>query len=113
MLHLKNSVVPIEVAVFPLVSKPELVKVARKIYEDVRAFGFYSTYDSVDSIGRRYARVDEIGVPYAITVDFDGLSDDTVTVRDRNTTKQARVKVKDLSETLKKLLSADVGFEEL
>lgn len=113
VLNLKSSVAPIEVAIFPLVSKPELVKVARQIYEDLRASGIYSTYDEVDSIGRRYARVDEIGVPYAVTVDFDTAADDTVTVRDRNTTEQIRIKLEGLTETLKGLLSESVRFEEL
>lgn len=113
VLNLKNSVAPIEVGIFPLVSKPELVKVAKRVYEDMKASGFYSIYDEVDSIGRRYARVDEIGVPYAITVDFDTISDNAVTVRDRNTTNQVRIKLKDLAETLKKLLSESVGFENL
>jgi glycyl-tRNA synthetase len=113
VLNLKNSVAPVEVAIFPLVTKPELIKVAREVYEDLKASGFYSTYDEADSIGRRYARVDEIGVPYAITVDFDTLSDNSVTVRDRNTTNQIRIKLKDLDETLQKLLSESVRFEEL
>ena len=113
VLNLKNSVAPVEVAIFPLVTKPELIKVAREVYEDLKASGFYSTYDEADSIGRRYARVDEIGVPYAITVDFDTLSDNSVTVRDRNTTNQVRIKLKDLDETLQKLLSESVRFEEL
>ncbi len=113
VLNLKNSVVPIEVAIFPLVSKPELVKVAKKIYEEMKASGLYSTYDEADSIGRRYARVDEIGVPYAVTVDFDTVSDHAVTVRDRNTTNQVRIKLKDLAETLEKLLSESIEFEEL
>jgi len=113
VLNLKSSVAPIEVAIFPLVSKPELVKVAKKIYEDMKASGLYSIYDEVDSIGRRYARVDEIGVPYAMTVDFDTISDTTVTVRDRNTTNQVRITLKDLAETLKRLLSESVGFGEL
>lgn len=110
VLNLKNSVAPVEVAIFPLVSKKELTKVAIKIYEDLKASGFYSIYDEVDSIGRRYARVDEIGVPYAVTVDFDGLSAGDVTLRDRRTTQQVRVKVEGLAEQLKKLLSEDVEF---
>lgn len=113
VLNLKSSVAPIEVAIFPLVSKPELVKVAKKIYEDMKASGLYSIYDEVDSIGRRYARVDEIGVPYAMTVDFDTISDTTVTVRDRNTTNQVRITLKDLAETLKRLLSESIEFREL
>lgn len=113
VLNLKNSVAPVEVGVFPLVSKPELVKVARHIYGELRSAGIYSTYDAVDSIGRRYARVDEIGAPYAITVDFDTAANGAVTVRDRRTTNQVRVKLEGLAETLDGLLSEKVEFKEL
>jgi glycyl-tRNA synthetase len=113
VLNLKNAVAPVEVAVFPLVSKGELEKVAEGVYQGLKAGGFYSTYDKADSIGRRYARVDEIGVPYAITVDFDGLKDETVTIRDRVTAKQKRVGVKDLKDVLKDLLGEKLQFEKL
>lgn len=113
VLNLKNSVAPLEVAVFPLVSKEKLEKVAKEIYRELSAVGFYSIYDKVDSIGRRYARVDEIGVPYAVTVDYDGLDDNTVTIRDRSTAKQKRVNVKDLKDILKNLLEEEMQFEKL
>ncbi|MBU2559351.1 glycine--tRNA ligase, partial [archaeon] len=113
VLHLRNAVAPVGVGVFPLVSKDELVKVAKELYEGLRDSGFYATYDAVDSIGRRYARVDEIGVPYAVTVDHDGLKDATVTIRDRDTTKQKRVGVKDLKGILKSLLEETAQFEDL
>lgn len=113
VLNLKNSVAPVEVAIFPLISKPNLIKIAREIFEDVKMAGFCSTYDEVDSVGRRYARVDEIGVPYAVTVDFDTLSDNAVTIRDRKSTYQKRIKINDLVKTLKKLLSDGLVLEEL
>jgi glycyl-tRNA synthetase len=112
-LKLKNSIAPIEVAVFPLISKPELVKIAKGIYETLREDGFYSTYDENDSIGRRYARIDEIGVPYAITVDFDTLKDKTVTLRDRDTTEQIRIRIDDISKVLRDLLCEKETFESL
>jgi glycyl-tRNA synthetase len=113
VLNLEKSIAPVEVAVFPLMSKEDLEKVANEIYQELSAAGFYSIYDKVDSIGRRYARVDEIGVPYAVTVDYDGLEDTTVTIRDRDTAEQKRVKIKDLNDVLKKLFEETVQFESL
>ncbi|MCJ2555464.1 MAG: glycine--tRNA ligase, partial [Candidatus Thermoplasmatota archaeon] len=65
------------------------------------------------SIGRRYARMDEIGTPYCITVDYDSLEQDDVTLRDRDTTKQARVAVKNLRGTLQGLLEGTTDFDAL
>jgi glycyl-tRNA synthetase len=113
VLHLKNTVAPVEVGVFPLVSKEELETVARGIHQELSAAGFYCVYDRVDSIGRRYARVDEIGVPYVVTVDHDSLEDNTVTIRDRDTANQKRIKIKDLKGILKNLLEEKVRFEKL
>jgi glycyl-tRNA synthetase len=101
------------VAVFPLVAKKELTKVATKIHSVFKENGFISLYDDADSIGRRYARVDEIGVPYAVTIDFDTLNDNTVTIRERDTTKQVRMKIEKLPEILKDLLEEKVEFKEL
>jgi glycyl-tRNA synthetase len=113
ILNLKNSVAPVEVAIFPLMSKPELERVAMEIHNALKSSGLYSTYDGVDSIGRRYARVDEIGAPYSITVDYDGLEDSTVTIRDRNTAEQKRVKVKELKDVAKGLIEGTLLFENL
>jgi glycyl-tRNA synthetase len=96
-----------------LVSKPELNDLARRIFEDLRGRGFYTTYDESDSIGRRYARVDEVGVPYAITVDFDSLDDNSVTLRERDSTKQVRIKIEDVPRVLKDLISGEKGFKNL
>ena len=113
ILSLKNSVVPIEAAVFPLVAKEELAMPALEIYENLKNQNFFCTYDEADSIGRRYARVDEIGVPYAITVDFDGLKDGTATIRERDTTEQKRIKVKEIPKILKELLEEKISFKAL
>jgi glycyl-tRNA synthetase len=113
VLNLEKSIAPVEVAVFPLMSKEDLEHVAREIYEGLSGAGFYSIYDKVDSVGRRYARVDEIGVPYTVTVDYDGLEDATVTIRDRDTAKQKRVEIKDLNDVLKGLFEETVQFESL
>ncbi|MGC8669700.1 MAG: glycine--tRNA ligase [Candidatus Micrarchaeia archaeon] len=82
-------------AVFPLMNKEELASTARKIFENLRK-NYSGMYDSKGSIGKRYARADEIGIPFSITIDFDTLNDNTVTIRLRNTTKQERVKIEDI-----------------
>ena len=100
VLKLKPKLAPYKVAVFPLLAnKPELVKLAKKIYDDLRK-DFIIAFDDRGNIGKRYYSQDEIGTPFGITVDFQTLEDDTVTVRDRDTMKQERVKVKDLKSFL-------------
>ncbi|MEM1701114.1 MAG: glycine--tRNA ligase [Desulfurococcaceae archaeon] len=96
VLKLPKSIAPYHVAVFPLVTgnKPEhrkMVLIANEIYKELVSKGFRTIYDESGSIGRRYARSDEIGIPYAITVDYQTLEDNTVTVRDRDTTLQERI----------------------
>lgn len=112
-LRLENCLAPIQVGVFPLVSKDGLPRVASELFMGLKKAGITTTYDEDGSIGRRYARVDEIGVPYAVTVDFDGLKDKTVTIRDRDSTEQVRVKISELEKTLKDLLEGSLKFEEL
>ncbi|MFQ6136715.1 MAG: glycine--tRNA ligase [Candidatus Hydrothermarchaeales archaeon] len=113
VMSFKNSVVPIEVAIFPLVPKSKLPKVAREIWGTLKGNNFLTIYDEADSIGRRYARVDEIGVPYAITVDFETLEDNTVTLRERDSTEQVRMKIDELPEILRDLLGEKMSFEDL
>jgi len=95
-LHPKLS--PIKVAVFPLLSnKLPLAKMARAIYDNLKkSIKDSIAFDERGNIGKRYYSQDEIGTPFCITVDFQSLEDDTVTIRDRDTTKQERVKVKNL-----------------
>ncbi|MCY0868711.1 MAG: glycine--tRNA ligase [Desulfurococcus sp.] len=105
VLRLPLNIAPYHVAVFPLVSgsKPEhakITEIAREIYRKLVRKGFRVVYDEEGSIGRRYARIDEIGVPFAITVDYQTLEDGSVTVRDRDTTLQERVKIEKLEEYL-------------
>ena len=102
-LKLKPSIAPIQAAVFPLLkNKPELVKKAREVYQMLKQqeFGMVE-FDDNGNIGKRYRRQDEIGTPFCITVDFDSLEDDTVTLRDRDTGKQERVSIDSLIEKLK------------
>ncbi|AFL66063.1 glycine--tRNA ligase [Desulfurococcus amylolyticus] len=112
VLKLPVYLAPYHVAVFPLVTgkKQEhvrIVEIARNIYRRLIARGFRVIYDDDGSIGRRYARVDEIGIPYAVTVDYQTLEDDTVTVRDRDSTLQERVKI----DELEKYLLMKYGFQ--
>ncbi len=73
---------------------------------------FVCQLDTSGSVGRRYARADEIGIPYCVTVDFDSLKDKAATIRDRDNTKQVRVKISELRDTLKQLLNSEIKFEK-
>lgn len=102
VLKLPAHLAPVKVAVSPLLkNKPELVKKAQEVYKTLKAEFGNVMYDDNGNIGKRYRRQDEIGTPYCITIDFDTLEDDTVTVRSRDTTKQERVAVNGLLGTIK------------
>jgi glycyl-tRNA synthetase len=101
VLKLRPGLAPIKVAVFPLVNK--LHDKSREVFELLRK-SFACFYDKSGSIGRRYARMDEIGTPFCVTIDFETLEDGCVTVRDRDTTEQKRVKITELKDTLRKLI---------
>ena len=103
VLKIPNNISPISVAVFPLVNKKEFVEKAKEVFEKL-SISFDCFYDDKGSIGRRYRRQDEIGTPICITIDGQTLEDNTVTLRDRDSMKQKRVKVKDLKEEISKLL---------
>ncbi|MFH1460911.1 MAG: glycine--tRNA ligase [Patescibacteria group bacterium] len=105
VLKFHPGVAPIKAAVFPLLrNKPELVKKAREIYDQLRK-EFVVAFDDRGNIGKRYRSQDEIGTPFCLTVDFDSLEKDDLTVRDRDTMKQERVKIKELKDYLKEKLS--------
>ncbi len=93
VMHIAPSVAPVQVAILPLTGKGGLPELAQRIERDLRAAGFLTDYDESGNIGRRYARQDEVGTPWCITVDNDSLQDGTVTVRDRDTTEQVRVAI--------------------
>jgi len=96
-LKLPTHLAPVKFAVSPLLkNKPELVKKAKEVYDMLKKQHGSVIWDDNGNIGKRYRRSDEIGVPKHITIDFDTLEDDTVTVRDRDTTKQERVKISEL-----------------
>jgi len=105
VLKLKPSVAPYKVAVFPLLAnKEKLVARAREIYNELKK-DFHVYWDDRGNIGKRYRCQDEIGTPFCVTVDFDSLEKDDVTIRDRDTMKQERVKIKELTEYLDKKLT--------
>ncbi len=113
VLHLNPRLAPVKVAVFPLLAnKPELVKLAREIFKELQGM-MACQYDRSGSIGRRYARQDEIGTPYCITVDFDSLEKKDVTIRDRDTTEQVRVPIEMLSHTMHKLILGRMSFKDV
>lgn len=96
ILHLHPWLAPVKVAVLPLQkNKEELVNVAKDIHHNLRRF-MVSQYDDIQNIGRRYRRQDEIGTPYCVTVDFQTLEDNTVTLRERDTTSQIRLPIDEL-----------------
>jgi len=100
VLKLDRRLSPIKVAVFPLLkNKPELVARARSIYETLRT-NFMCEFDDNGNIGKRYRRQDEIGTPYCVTIDFDTLTNNDVTVRDRDTMLQERIKIDQLADYL-------------
>ncbi len=102
VLKLPANLAPVKVAVSPLLkNKPELVKKAREVYDMLKKEFGAVMYDDNGNIGKRYRRQDEIGTPYCVTIDFDTLKDNTVTIRHRDTTKQERVKIQAISEHLK------------
>ena len=105
VLKLNPKVAPYKVAVFPLLrNKLELLKKAKEVYRDLKKY-FTTVWDDRGNIGKRYYSQDEIGTPYCITVDFDSLEKDDVTVRERDSMKQERIKIKELKEYLEEKLN--------
>jgi len=100
VMKFPKEIAPIQIAVFPLLrNKPELVKKAKEIYNDLKN-NFVCEFDDNGNIGKRYRRQDEIGTLYCLTIDFDSLEKDDLTIRDRDTMKQERVKIKELTDYL-------------
>jgi len=113
VLKLNSRIAPVKVGIFPLVSNKEnLLKVAYGVFDDLKE-ELHCQFDKSGSVGRRYARADEIGIPFCITVDFDSLEDKSVTIRDRDSTKQKRIKISDLRETLKNLIEGKTTFSKI
>ena len=113
LLKLHPDLAPVKVAVLPLSRNARLTPTARKVLETVRGSGLipgFVQYDDTQSIGRRYRRQDEIGTPLCVTVDFDTLDDNAVTIRDRDTMEQERVPIVNLPSQLAKRLSRPLSF---
>jgi glycyl-tRNA synthetase len=104
LLKLHPRLAPVKVAVFPLTKKEPVAKVARELYDELKG-DYRVSYDDSGAIGRRYRRQDEIGTPFCVTVDFDTLEDDRVTIRGRDTMKQERVPMAAVRDRLRQLIS--------
>ncbi len=104
VLKFHHSVAPIQVAILPLSKKEPLNTAARTLEHELRPF-FRTEYDDTQSIGKRYRRQDEIGTPFAITVDFETENDKSVTIRSRDAMTQVRVPLADLRAKLQELLA--------
>jgi glycyl-tRNA synthetase len=98
-MRLHPSVAPVKVAVLPLLRKDGHPELARKVYEELRG-RMSAEYDEGGAIGRRYRRQDEIGTPFAVTIDHQSTDDRTVTLRDRDTLEQERVPIDGLAQLL-------------
>ncbi len=105
VLRFKPEVAPIKVGVFPLMEKDGLDDVAKEIYENIHSYRVEAYYDGSGTIGKRYARMDEVGTPWCITVDYDTLQDGTVTIRDRDTTEQKRIPRSEAARIVDELLA--------
>jgi glycyl-tRNA synthetase len=114
ILSLPRDIAPVQVSVFPLVERDEeLKKLAWKVYTTLTLEGFTAIYDDSANIGKRYARSDEIGVPFAVTIDYTSLDDNTVTVRDRDTWHQVRVNINRLPRLIRIGLGSKLPLEKL
>lgn len=113
VLKLPKKLSPTKASVFPLLNKPEFQNLARQIQADLTENDIISTFDRSGSIGKRYARADEIGTPYCITVDHDSLENGTVTIRDRDTTEQIKIHKDKLSNTIRNLINDKIEFSSL
>ena len=106
VLKINKKLAPYYCAVFPLVkNKEQVAKKAREVYNMLKE-AYHCYYDGSGSVGRRYARADELGVPYCITIDFESADDDSVTIRYRDSTKQERVKISELKNKLFELYTS-------
>jgi glycyl-tRNA synthetase len=113
VLKLSPKLAPVKVAIFPLVKKDvALVKVAKEIYNELKQ-EWNVSYDESGSVGKRYARNDEIGTPFCITVDPESSEDKKVTIRNRDTGEQKRIDIENIKDTIRKLISNELRFENL
>jgi glycyl-tRNA synthetase len=100
VLHLHPAIAPVKVAILPLSRNEKLTPLAREVAALVRPH-FMAQFDDAQSIGRRYRRQDEIGTPLCVTIDFDSLEDHAVTIRERDSMEQSRVRIEELVEVIR------------
>jgi glycyl-tRNA synthetase len=113
ILSFPRELAPIQIGVFPLVSKDGLLEKAKEVHKILLSEGFMVEYDESGSIGRRYARADEIGIPLGVTIDYQTLKDNTVTIRDRDSWKQVRNTIEKLPKLFHKYFLSKLNFEDL
>ena len=111
-ISLPAKLAPYQISILPLVNKEGIPEVAEAIEKVLKNAWFDVFYDASGSIGRRYARNDEIGVPFDLTVDFDSLKNKDVTLRRRDDGEQIRVKISEVKDILRKLISGELEFEK-
>jgi glycyl-tRNA synthetase len=113
LLRLVPGIAPVKAAIFPLFNRDGMIDLARTLTQDLIDGGIATAYDDSGSIGKRYARMDEIGTPYCITIDHQSIEDGTATIRDRDTTGQARIGIDEVSVFVRDLLSGVRSFPDL
>jgi len=113
VLRLTPKVAPVQVAVFPLMARDSLDTISQEITATLQKQGILAEYDDSGAIGRRYRRQDEIGTPFAVTVDYETKETGTVTLRDRDSMKQVRLKTDDLQKIIPALIDGSIKFAAL
>jgi len=113
VLRIPRDLAPVQAVVLPLMAKDGLPEKARRLYQRLLDEEFDVEYDEAGSVGRRYARADEAGIPIAVTIDYDTLRDDSVTLRDRDTWKQVRTASQELPELLRQFIKGKKEFSQL
>jgi len=106
VLKIPAKIAPVKASIFPLTNDEVCENLALQIFNDLKK-DFYVSYDESGSIGRRYARNDESGTPMCITIDENTAKDNSVTIRDRDTTKQIRVKINELKATIQQVIGGE------
>ena len=113
VMSFPRSIAPTQIGVYPLMGKDGLFEKSMDVRKILTQEGFSVEFDETGSIGRRYARADEAGIPLGITIDYDSLRDNTVTIRDRDSWKQVRSRINDLPELLRRYFRGKANVEEL
>jgi glycyl-tRNA synthetase len=113
VMRFPSRIAPVQVAIFPLMARDGLDIMAKEIARTLQLQGILAEYDDSGAIGRRYRRQDEIGTPFAVTVDYDSLEDQTVTLRDRDSMKQVRIPKDQLADLIPALIRGKSSFSSL